>query len=459
MSNHDAYWLERALQDSTKVYNFSEQQLKKLRKEYEKAIKEIEQELFQGIFLGKEYNIERLRWLKVKINHEVSRLFTIEHNLTEETLLKIYEDGYLQSVFNIQQAIGYGIGTIYIAPRVAEQAISTAWSGKNYSERIWANRKKLGKKLEQVLTQGTIMGHSNAKMAQKLSKEMSVSFNNAARLVRTESNYVYNQATKAGYEAMGQDTYIFLATLDLRTSRICGSLDGKKFKSKDAKAGVNYPPMHPNCRSTTIPDVEEDENEVRLAKLNGEYYEVPASMTHEEWYQQHVVDQYGTEQAAVMKKMEVNKSKDRLVYADYKKTLGVDAPPFVAFQQVKYTKGTEWTAIKRQYKTFNKIETGSYTDTYKRKLKSTYRHFKKDGHEFTIHSLNRTIGQKTGKGKASFTNEDISAMLKKPHNYVQANNGHLVRYENDLAILQAADTKEIVSVVSMKKPKGNWKEV
>jgi uncharacterized protein with gpF-like domain len=39
--------------------------------------------------------------------------------------------------------------------------------------------------------------------------------------------------------------------LDSRTSEICRELNGKRFKLSEAEVGVNYPPMHPNCRSTT----------------------------------------------------------------------------------------------------------------------------------------------------------------------------------------------------------------
>lgn len=49
---------------------------------------------------------------------------------------------------------------------------------------------------------------------------------------------------------MGIEWFVFVATLDDRTSEICQSMDGKKFKVKDAVAGGNYPPLHPNCRST-----------------------------------------------------------------------------------------------------------------------------------------------------------------------------------------------------------------
>lgn len=34
---------------------------------------------------------------------------------------------------------------------------------------------------------------------------------------------------------------------------MCADLDGKIFKTEDGKVGVNLPPMHPNCRSTTGP--------------------------------------------------------------------------------------------------------------------------------------------------------------------------------------------------------------
>ena len=42
------------------------------------------------------------------------------------------------------------------------------------------------------------------------------------------------------------DGYIYVATLDSRTSQLCSSLDGRRFKTK----AVWYtPPLHPNCRS------------------------------------------------------------------------------------------------------------------------------------------------------------------------------------------------------------------
>lgn len=444
---NEKYWLERLLQDSAKIYNFSEGQLRKLRREYEKAVKTINKQLKAGD--------DSLKKLKEKLLAEIDRLMEYEEALTKETLLQVYEEGFYRSTFNIQQALGYGTDYIFLAPNIAETAIGIAWSGKNYSERIWQHRELLAKKIEKILTQGTILGHSNAKMAKQLADEMNSTFSNAARLIRTETNYIYNQSSKAGYEQLGIVQYQFLATLDLRTSVICASLDGKKFYLKDAQAGLNYPPMHPNCRSTTIPVAEYDAEEVRLAKLNGTYYKVPAIMTYEQWYRS-IVKKHGAEKVAIMKKMVQNELKDRTLYEAFKKSIGVDAPrTFKEFQEIKYNNSKQWEALQRQRATFEKIKSKDYTEQYRRKMMNLYRYFKNHGLEFTDHSLNRVLGQKISKNKRSFTKKDVLELMKKHPNFKQGND-RLIWFDNGLAIIRSSKTNEIVSVVTRKSPSVNW---
>lgn len=49
---------------------------------------------------------------------------------------------------------------------------------------------------------------------------------------------------------------------------MCRKLNGKRFKVKDARVGVNLPPMHPFCRSTTIAVTKSsDELDRRIAEL------------------------------------------------------------------------------------------------------------------------------------------------------------------------------------------------
>ena len=69
-------------------------------------------------------------------------------------------------------------------------------------------------------------------------------------LVRTSVNQVNNAASQQVYKANEDVTqkYKYLATLDSRTSAICRSLDGKIFEYGKGPE----PPVHFNCRSTTI---------------------------------------------------------------------------------------------------------------------------------------------------------------------------------------------------------------
>ena len=85
----------------------------------------------------------------------------------------------------------------------------------------------------------------------------SASFYEADRLTRTEMNYVQNQSTANRYKAAGVQQYQILAAIDSRTSDICKEMNGKIFDFGTEQVGVNYPPFHPNCRTTIIPVLKE----------------------------------------------------------------------------------------------------------------------------------------------------------------------------------------------------------
>ena len=86
--------------------------------------------------------------------------------------------------------------------------------------------------------------------------------------------------------------YIFVETLDLRTSENCRSLDGKTFFLKDRNVGVNCPPMHPWCRSTTIGWLPESWRARMKCRARdpktGKNITVPANMTYGEWFKKYV---------------------------------------------------------------------------------------------------------------------------------------------------------------------------
>ncbi len=94
---------------------------------------------------------------------------------------------------------------------------------------------------------------------------------------------------------VGISQYQILATLDSRTSWICQDMDGVIIPLSEKEVGVNYPPFHPNCRTTTIPYFEPDEIDeqfgigTRLAKdENGKYMEIPANIAYKQWKEKYL---------------------------------------------------------------------------------------------------------------------------------------------------------------------------
>ena len=124
----------------------------------------------------------------------------------------------------------------------------------------------------------------SVKQLQKAGGELTrVTNSQVLALVRTSVNQVANAASQQVYEANQDITkrYRYVATLDTRTSAICRALDGREFEyGKGPK-----PPQHFNCRSTTVPVIEQEEGATplpvgRRAAAGGM---VPADQSYGEW--------------------------------------------------------------------------------------------------------------------------------------------------------------------------------
>lgn len=196
--------------------------------------------------------ITRLQALQDAINVELTKV-THEYQMTlEDTLIGLFTDQYKE----VSELMGV------MAPVINREAIKTIieypYAGKMFSDRIWDNKDALVKHIKQNLTAGIIRGDSIQKMSRQLKKDLNVLYYQAERLVRTETNYAMNQGHLKGYADSGVvEKYEFLAAIDSRTSKLCKNQNGKVYKLSDAVVGVNFPPLHPHCRSTVIPILED----------------------------------------------------------------------------------------------------------------------------------------------------------------------------------------------------------
>jgi SPP1 gp7 family putative phage head morphogenesis protein len=235
-------------------------------------------------------HITRLRELEIHLQNEIEQLTARRLKGTTDTLGGIYHDSYYRSVFEIQKGTGVGTSFAQLDDRQIEKVLSRPWApdGSNFSARIWKDRDKLVSELQTILTQDLIRGEQAEKVITDFAERFEVSRHAAERLIRTEAAYFAGQSRLDAYRETGVETYKFVATLDRRTSEICRDMDGRVFRLSEAWAGVNYPPLHVYCRSTTIPYFEDAEPGERAARSDdGATYYVPGDMTYREWAEQH----------------------------------------------------------------------------------------------------------------------------------------------------------------------------
>ena len=203
--------------------------------------------------------ISRLDSLKAGVDYELIQAGDKIKGKVTDTLADVYEDTYTSFVEDLNFKKGV------ISSSTIKMALEQEWSGANYSSRIWSNIDNLAKAIKNEVIVGLNKGINYRTMSQNIARKFDTSYKNAERLVRTETAHIQNQATLMGYRDSGVVKYEFLAVLDSRTSHTCASLNGEVFKTENAMEGENYPPMHPRCRSTTVPyeysDVFSDEPE------------------------------------------------------------------------------------------------------------------------------------------------------------------------------------------------------
>lgn len=238
--------------------------------------------------------ISRLQALQNAIRAEAVAMGVREERLAKARLTDTFKQAYYRTIFNDQKRNGLYDFRL-ISDRRVQAALTHKWSGKNYSDRVWKNNAAFCKRLQRTIEVGCMTGMTLHDMEERLLEDCIGADSDsgqrycASRLIRTEVNHFSNQGFLEGYKAAGIIRYRFMATLDLRTSAICRQLDGKTFLVEEAKAGENLPPMHPFCRSITVPVVSNRPG-TRWARdpVTGKSMTVPADMTYAQWYEKYV---------------------------------------------------------------------------------------------------------------------------------------------------------------------------
>ena len=306
--------------------------------------------------------MKRLDDIDKSINRLINAVASKERDAIDKTMRKGYESSYHHAVYEAARMSGLDLQTGPIDEGALETILKKKWSGQNYSERVWNNTQKVADALKEEFMIGALTGKTEKEMTDSINEQFLSGRNKARRLVRTESLYIHNEAHFQAYKDYGIEEYRFVATLDLRTSQICRERDGSVYRVNDKKIGVNAPPMHPWCRSTTIMNLDDEtmHNLERFARdpVTGERMKVPADETYKEWYQR-MVEKHGAEAINTAEKSTKNYSSDKVQYQNYINVLGNKFVPdtLEEFQKIKYGNEKQWNDLKYKFRTVNRYKT------------------------------------------------------------------------------------------------------
>ena len=492
MAKSPSYWDKRAIQRLTDAEKQSDECVKRIAKMYDQAERNIQRDI-ENIYanyskatgldvqslktlltksetdkLWKELKakgldkyvkgnykarITRLERLQAQVYAKAKELYPKEQQAHTEHYKSVINDTYYKSIYDAQMGTGYDFAFSEIDDNMVNSLLSERWSGKNYSQRIWGNTDILAESLSEIVGGAMVSGQSIAKTSRQIRERFNVSKYYADRLVRTETNHFNNEADAMAYEEMDVDKYVFMATLDTRTSTKCQEMDGEVIPLAERKVGVNFPPLHPNCRSKTRAYMgEEIEKTLKRRARNpitGKN-EIVDNISYKEWAEKNGLDKPKAQWPKPVKK-EYVKPNDWSQYNRYTERLK-DSPylpkTLEKFVKIKYNNDGAYDRLAREYKTIGRINKYAESPEIAKRDISTYYRFRQDDIEMTDHSIfDYHLREFKGDGTRNYDYNKIVEIIKKPPNYFDKNTNRNVNYYDRIAVLSETDTKEIVSII------------
>lgn len=290
--------------------------------------------------------ITRYEALQKQIEAIIDVLYEVDYKEDGiEKFKEIYKNSYYNTLYNIDIFNGFHTEFSILDIRDIETLIEYPFNGANYSNRLWKQKDHMLTKLKENITTMLVQGRNPKTLSSDFAKIFKTKEYEAYRLLHTESSFIIEQGTFKAYKEDGVEEYQILATLDTKTSDICREQDNKVYKIDDYVTGSTAPPFHHFCRTTTAPYYGEDEG-TRKARdqVTNKSYDVPSSMSYNEWYDKYIKD---NPEALLEEKKWKNRNTDKKQYKKYKEVLGKEAPKSLKdFQELKYNNSDEWNLVK-----------------------------------------------------------------------------------------------------------------
>ena len=299
MKNLQKYWESRVLELEDSIYKDTLEYEKSIRELYETSNYSLIREIMEIIYsLGQNFtradanrllNREQLQSFKIA-NREIlqSKKYTLSDKIkrqlqsmqnqtriskysaltsiitkhtdsilnTEENKLKVHLKGVYRKAYSHNSkclSLLLDVREKKYSDKRIESLLRTAWAddGLIIDQRINNRKIRLNNSISKELDRYLNNAITESDFKKNVDKKITSAKNAAENLVETEKSYLFEEAEADCSKDYEADSYIIIATLDRHTTHICRSMDGKIYKYSERKTGVNAPPFHNRCRTTT----------------------------------------------------------------------------------------------------------------------------------------------------------------------------------------------------------------
>lgn len=197
--------------------------------------------------------------------------------MMRDTLVNSYYEG----CYGVQRGLRLGFGVARLDDKLIKRVLDEPWSERHFSAAVWGNTDHLAMVTRREVSIGLTKGSSIQQMTKGVNDAMGAGRYAAERLVRTECTHFAAEARLLSYKETGVRRYRFVGGGEGGHCD-CATLNGQEFDIDTAKAGLDYPPIHPNCTCTIV---------AVPSRRMFEPYEavpIPESIKYEDWYDDYV---------------------------------------------------------------------------------------------------------------------------------------------------------------------------
>lgn len=246
------YWLRRAIEDEKRAHRNAQATNAELKALYQRQYKRIYAQMERlygqvdwgdGEMITRTQLWEYSRWkdLEKELRQFATETPRIGVDKITDCLDRVFREtiGVDVGHFGADQQSMFRVGTDPTA------VINTAWSGECFSARLWKNTGVIAERIRSDMEDMLVSGRGMSDIKKRLMEDFSVSYNDAARLVDTETSYVMNNAAVQRYRSVGlRKVRWCIAPEDGRECEICKSRANKVWHIDTAPTM----PAHPRCR-------------------------------------------------------------------------------------------------------------------------------------------------------------------------------------------------------------------